>query len=553
MSIYENTGDTAGRWLQDLINEASRHGLLPAAQLARARSAAAALVDFLGRSAAAIPGHQGFVIAQMKRMRTAPSKLSKKSLSNYRSELCALIRATRGRGPKSPRPLSAAWHSLKGILKSSADWAPLSRLAGFASSRAVTPAEIDDGFVAQFISELEALGEVADAKAHDRRLRRQWNRLKAAFPECELKELRFEAQARARWTVCESEFNPGLAQDIETYVAWLAQYDPLAKDPGRGLQATTLKTIRHQLVKAATALAQSGRPLETITSLADLASVVNVKAVMTVLFRRQDSKTTHALYRLGLSLACLARDWVRADPDTVSEIRKFVGGFAPRKRDDTGSRTRKRLQPFEDERLLSQLLTLPIRLLDEAKAAKQLRKQAMLAQGAIACELLIYAPLRIDNLATLQIDHTLKRERWRWLICLPGSMAKNGREQHYEIPAEAVTRIRAAMRLYRQPEGWLFPGRANQAKTAGSLSGQIKSTVEQRLGVPFHPHLYRAIAVYLQVLAHGAQGLEIGRILLGNRDAETIRKNYGYLADRQLLRQAQEEIAKKQIAATRRR
>lgn len=358
---------------------------------------------------------------------------------------------------------------------------------------------------------------------------------------------------RAGWTICETEFDSGLAQDLEAYLAWLAQDDPLADNPGPALQPATIKAIRHHLVKATTALVRSGCRLETITSLADLTSIGNVRALITTLYRRQDSKTSLALHRVGLSLARIARDWVRADSDTIAELQRFVGGLVPKKRDDLGSRTKTRLQAFEDEDLLSRLLTLPIQLLDEARAAKQPRNRAMLAQSAIACELLIYAPLRINNLSTLQIDHSLKRERGRWLICLPGSMVKNGEDQRYEIPAKAVARLKAAMQLYEQPDGWLFPGRAVGAKSSGSLSGQIKRTVEQRLGVPFHPHLYRAIAIYLQVLAHGAQGFEIGRILLGNRDAATIRKNYGYLADRELLRRAQEEVVKKQAAATRRR
>lgn len=553
MSIDKDVGEANGSSLQNLIDEAFRRGLLPPAQLARARSASAALGNFLGRPAADIPGHQGFVITQMKRMRKAPSKLTNMTLSNYRSELCALIRATRGRGPKSPRTISPAWRSLKSRLKSSADWAPLSRLAGFASPRAVCPEAVDDAFVEGFIAELEMLGEVADSKAHGRRLRRQWNRLRNADSSASLQELTVETQARVRWTLSPTEFDPRLLEELDAYLCWLADGDIVGENSGRALQATTVRSTRHQLIKAVTALVLSGRPLETIICLADLSSIANAKALMMVLYRRQNSKTTHALHRLGLALVCLARDWVRADQEAILSLKNFVAGFVPKKREDTPSRTRKRLQAFEDERLLSKLLTLPIQLLEDAKSAKQPRKRAMLAQSAVACELLIYAPLRVDNLAALQIDHTLKRERGRWLICLPASMVKNCSHQDYEVPAEAVTRLKSAMRLYEQPDGRLFPGRAGGAKSSGSLSGQIKNTVEGRLGVPFHPHLYRAIAVYLQVLAHGVQGLEIGRILLGNRDAETIRKNYGYLADRELLRKAQEEIAKKQAAAVRRR
>lgn len=106
MTLDNDIGVSAQPSLQDLLDQAQSEGLLPRSKLAGARSAVAALASFLGRSATSIPGHQGFVIAQMKRMRKAPSKLSKKTMSNYRTELLGLIRATRGRGPKSPQALS---------------------------------------------------------------------------------------------------------------------------------------------------------------------------------------------------------------------------------------------------------------------------------------------------------------------------------------------------------------------------------------------------------------------------------------------------------------
>lgn len=177
MNAFEDICGAAQPSLQNLLDEATRQTLLPAAQVARVRSAMAALAGFLGRAVSDIPGHQGFVIAQMKRMRKAPSKLSMKTLSNYRGELRALIKAGRGRGPKSPQPRFASWQAFKAELRSPADWAPLSRLAGFASARGIVPPEVDDACVEGLVAALETLGEVADPKAHDRRLRRQWNHM----------------------------------------------------------------------------------------------------------------------------------------------------------------------------------------------------------------------------------------------------------------------------------------------------------------------------------------------------------------------------------------
>ncbi len=151
---------------------------------------------------------------------------------------------------------------------------------------------------------------------------------------------------------------------------------------------------------------------------------------------------------------------------------------------------------------------------------------------------LYYAPLRIANLTSLRLKENVKCRGDIWRIHFPPSAVKNGNELNFKLPAEAVARVKAAMRLYKQTEGWLFPGRRAGPEISGSLSSQIKKAVESRLGVAFHAQLYRSIAIYLQVKAHGPNGIENGRALIGNRDADTIRRNYAYLADRELTRQA---------------
>ncbi|WP_187639998.1 hypothetical protein [Bosea sp. F3-2] len=170
-------------------------------------------------------------------------------------------------------------------------------MAGFASAQHIAPIEVDDICVERFVAALATLGEVADPKAHDRRLRRQWNRLRATLPGLGLQELKIEAQMRARWTYSETEFDVRFIAEIAAYSAWLADDNPLADNPGRGLRASTIKTIRHQLFKAATALAQAGRPLETITSVADLVSIDSAGALLGVLYERQGSKRSDALHR----------------------------------------------------------------------------------------------------------------------------------------------------------------------------------------------------------------------------------------------------------------
>ncbi len=85
--------------------------------------------------------------------------------------------------------------------------------------------------------------------------------------------------------------------------------------------------------------------------------------------------------------------------------------------------------------------------------------------------------------------------------------------------------------LYEQPAGFLFPGRGSGPKAESLLSGQIKRSIESHLGLPFHTHMFRALAGYLH-LKESPNGFEAVRALLGNRDDRVIRSNYALLAER---------------------
>jgi hypothetical protein len=84
------------------------------------------------------------------------------------------------------------------------------------------------------------------------------------------------------------------------------------------------------------------------------------------------------------------------------------------------------------------------------------------------------------------------RER-RWLISIPAHEVKSRVDLTYELPPDAHGMIEGALALYDQPDGWLFPGRGRGPKATSLLSGQIKRTVQSRLGLAFHTHMFRAL------------------------------------------------------------
>jgi len=134
------------------------------------------------------------------------------------------------------------------------------------------------------------------------------------------------------------------------------------------------------------------------------------------------------------------------------------------------------------------------------------------------------------------------RERL-WIISIPAHETKNSAELTYELPTDSHGLMEAALALYDQPDGWLFPGRGNGPKGASLLSRQIKRAVESRLRLPFHTHMFRALAGFLH-LKENPNGFEAVRAILGNRDDNVIRQNYSFLAERSLIANAQAAIGK---------
>jgi integrase len=328
--------------------------------------------------------------------------------------------------------------------------------------------------------------------------------------------------------------------------------DPFDDRPTCPLRATTIRTRRHQILMAASALVHSGEPIEKLHGLADLVTADHFETALRLLRKRQDNNSTEALYGLAQGLLAIARHHVRVDSTTEARL-ALITRKLKRRKSGFRNKSRRRLAVIEDDHILAAILRLPQRLLDEARAT-QGRKRHLLAQMAVAIEILLLVPLRISNLSVLQVGSTIKRLSAGmrshgtpgWLIALPASMVKNNVDLTFELSAEAGTRIEAAMALYEQPDGYLFPGAAGPSKHSSALSCQIKRIVESRVGIEWHTHLFRAMAGYL-ILRDNPSAFESVRVLLGNRDDQVIRENYAFLADRPLIAHAQSAIMRSRV------
>jgi integrase len=177
-------------------------------------------------------------------------------------------------------------------------------------------------------------------------------------------------------------------------------------------------------------------------------------------------------------------------------------------------------------------MCLPEDIVAELKRAKTISRSAALQmQVAVAIELLLMSPIRIGNLAGLNLDtHLIRYRKSGMRLSIRGCEVKNDWNIEALLAPETVELIDLYLVKFRPllssvPSPWLFPGENGQPKSTDMLRTQIKDCVRKRLGLQMNPHFFRHFAGDHYLKAHpGAYG--VVRLLLGHKSINTTTKYY---------------------------
>jgi hypothetical protein len=518
----------------------------------RVRAAVATFGRLLHKPPAEISPQPTFLKQWFRQFKRSPTGLTPKSLANCKTEIRYLVRKVCGRGSRSAfRPLSPEWVRLcKLIAKEPLRW-KLSRFMAFCSSAGIVPDDVNDGMIEQFRVAVHKSGEVAKPESHVRITIQTWNQLVAAEPHWPQVTLFLPEPRVNRWTIEPQKFPEAFRQNVDRWQDKLSKIDPEAEEGRiRPLRPESLRLHRHQVFKAASALVFTGRPIETVTALACLVDLEAFKKILAHLRERQGGEPTTALLGLARTLKSIAKHEVGVSDQHVERMARICANYSL---DLEGheSKTRKRLDVFEDDRLLAALLHMPDILLEEAQNPRTPpRTVRLLAQIAVAIEIEWHTPLRLSNLVALNLQRNIQAVRHkgetRWIIRFDRHETKNRALLVYELPADAVRWIEYAFTFYEQTNGWLFPGKKGSHKQPTLLGVQVKREVERRLGKPFNIHLFRGLDATTQV-KENENGFEIGRAMLGDRSDSVIRTHYTPTAERHLIAKGQETIQRVRI------
>ena len=288
------------------------------------------------------------------------------------------------------------------------------------------------------------------------------------------------------------ELPASFRKDLEAYLSWASGADRLADDaPTTPLKASTLRQRREHLRLAASTLALCLGSPDQVEHLATLVAPANMRAILSrYLAATADNQPTTFIRGLAITLLAVARHWIKVPPEQMEELKRLNAklGSTP-----TGltQKNQDLVRRFQDRELLTALLDLPDTLRKQANSgrsspARRLQKM----QIALAIEILLAAPMRMQNLATLELGRSLQWPSGRngpAYVVLRRDETKNEVPLEYPLPDHCLELLREYLDRFRSyatvtDREWLFLRLDGSRVPDSALRDGITKAVARELG-----------------------------------------------------------------------
>jgi integrase len=521
------------------ITELSLSDVLAAVQIAdltnRQRQELASAVRTVGRALdrpleriQADPRH---LAPRLKAVAPRAIGMSPRSWNNIRFRARKALSLVRPMSPgRNTNPLTPSWDGLWGPLESRRVKTSLSRFVRWCSAAGIEPEAVSETTFMEFRDHLgDALLKHPDAVFAE--LVRGWRVAQTAVNGWPRVGFTIPDR-RDRWTLSWSNFPASLREDCKAWLDRLAGRDLLEEAPFRPVRPRTLERREQQIRAFASAVALRGRDLSAITCLNDLVAIETYKEGLRFLIERSGGKSTTTIVDLAGALKAIARHHVRLEKDHLDRMAAINRRLSVGPRSLT-EKNRGRLRQFDDPENVAALLGLPHKLIGIASRKRNVRAGALLAQIAVAIEILIMAPIRLDNLRCLDIEQNLVRPHRRSKelhVVFPATDVKNREPLDYPLPVPSVALIERYLLEFRPHLASpsciaLFPGRWGKPKRANTLRGQICQIIRSHTGLEMNPHLFRHAMAKIYLDANPG-GYEVVRRVLAHRSIDTTSRYY---------------------------
>ena len=429
--------------------------------------------------------------------------------------------------PKAGQALSTSWEPLVLSITDRYQRSFMNQFGLYCSSVGTEPMEVCDKVLADFEAHSFATGKTPSrAKQLRRDVTKTWNGLS---PVC-------EGWPGFELDLVDSRQNQSIAPE-ELPVSFLADAKAcIDRTGGNGLFDTrktkvlrpaTQKDRLHKICQLVTVYVNAGGPLSALKSLKDLVQPEPMQLILGAIWQDGKGKENGHNYNRARLLRLIAEHWAYVSPEALEPFKTAEGRFRPKKKGMTEN-NQKKLRPFLDDAHCAKIVSLASRVMAKLDPANPSILDAVVAQSAVAVSILQTAPMRMRNLASLNLDEHIHRVSDTVChIVLPDDQVKNEQDLDFPLGKITIALLDLYLKVYRplllkgkRDQGSLFISWNGAQKTEAALSAQITKFIKFHAGYHLNPHAFRHLVGLIFLRAFPGE-YEPVRQLLGHKDIRT--------------------------------
>ena len=301
--------------------------------------------------------------------------------------------------PDAKVPLTDAWEALCQSGANPSERAVLRRLGRYCCSRQIGPQQVTDQIVGDFAKYLDERLLSKDPLRILGDTVRAWNRRIAGGELVPLTRIDRSRAYTLRW----ADFPASLKQDTDAWHKACLRPDPFDPDARAPVKPPTIEQRDRMIRRLATAVVLQGERAEELVGLRALITPERVKKALRFFLDRNGGKPSIQAHQMAQLAVAIARHWLQLHEEEIRELRGWAKKLRPNRKGLT-QKNEDRLRQFRDEKVLRALFTLPDKILAEELREVPDSRSALRIQTALAIAILSVAPMRIENLRSLDRD-----------------------------------------------------------------------------------------------------------------------------------------------------
>jgi len=503
-------------------------------------SAITTVAKWLNMPPEMIPAAMSYLRPRLSRLHPIQLGVSERRIQNVRSLLLSAFRIAGISTKLAPymAKMSSDWQQLWDLMEGDRyARTELSRLFRYCSANGIVPSEVSDAISSDFLTALEAESLIKKPKVRHQSVCRVWNRLAgdhaaSGWPQIKLTIPKYDDSL---YGVDDSLVSDAIKDDLADYLSHLAGTD-LFGSMSKPFRPKSVEIFRGHLWRYLSALHHSGVGLTDVNSLDELVVPAMFERALRWLYERNGKKTSKHIGEIAWAVRCYAVKYRTCDDETLAFYKRAI----ERLRVTTpglSDKNRTAMAQFNDPKAVTRYVALPSSLWSKAVAigvtveGRKKRKEArLMVQAAVAIEIAMFAPIRIQNLSTIRIDQHISWNANRLRLSFPAHEVKNDQALDFLLPVDASERIKRYINEWRSlfmpaTNPHLFPGRNGKPKDQSALRNQMKKAIFDHTGLQMTPHQFRHAAAKLLLDAKPGH-YEVVRKLLGHKTLTTTYAHY---------------------------